>query len=152
MNSLLGRISPQSPAPNFYELSSEAVLRVCHLEFNDLVFDYKTPVSRNDWRAQDIIWSKIMVKLKKGYYEIALPWKTYSPSLENYKSVAERRLSVLKKRLQREPLIQEKYKQSVSEGLHQQGEQSEPLGHWCLPHRPVFNPQKSRKVRVLFSV
>ena len=49
------------------------------------------------------------LQLKNGHYEIALPWKTYSLNLVNKRSVAECHLSLLKKQLQREPLVHEKY-------------------------------------------
>ena len=50
------------------------------------------------------------LQLKNGHYEIALPWKTYSLNLVNKRSVAECCLSLLKKQLQREPLVHEKYR------------------------------------------
>ena len=50
------------------------------------------------------------LQLKNGRYEIALPWKTYSLNLVNNRSVAECRLSLLKKQLQREPLVHKKYR------------------------------------------
>ena len=53
---------------------------------------------------------KEKLHLKNGHYEIALPWKTYSPNLVNNRSVAKCRLSLLKKQLQREPLVREKYR------------------------------------------
>ena len=49
------------------------------------------------------------VKHKDGHYEIALPWKNYPPCLEDNKRLAEHRLSLLKKRLQRDPALLSKY-------------------------------------------
>ena len=97
------------------------------------------------------------LQLKNGHYEIALPWKTYPPNLVNNRSVAERRLSLLKKRLKREPLVHEKYRYFMDDLLKKacarkvNCQDIGPLGtHWYLPHHPVFHPKKPNKVRVVF--
>ena len=57
------------------------------------------------------------LQFKNGHYEIALPCKTYSPNLVNNRSVAECRPSLLKKQLQREPLVHEKYRDFMDDLL-----------------------------------
>ena len=97
------------------------------------------------------------VKLENGHYEIALPWKMYPPSLQRNRAVAERRLGLLTKRLKREPMVHEKYKEFIGDLLNKDYARKvrclepRPLGtHWYLPHHPVFNPQKPGKIRVVF--
>ena len=112
-------------------------------------------MSLNDRRALDIMEETL--QLKNGHYEIALPWKTYPPNLVNNRSVAERRLSLLKKRLKRESLVHEKYRDFMDDLLKKDYARKVncqdigPLGtHWYLPHHPVFHPKKPDKVRVVF--
>ncbi len=45
-----------------------------------------------------------------GHYEIGLPWKNYPPRLSDNRAQAEQRLRSLKKRLQQNPPLLEKYK------------------------------------------
>ena len=97
------------------------------------------------------------VKLENGHYEIALPWKTYPPNLKTNRTLAERRLELLKKRLRREPIVHQKYTAFMDDLLSKDyarkvtSEEPGPLGiHWFLPHHPVFNPQKPGKIRVVF--
>ena len=87
---------------------------------------------------------------------MALPWKSYPPYLHSNKPMAEHRLSLLKKRLQRNPVIFSKYKDFIDDLLQKNYAQKvkvEDLGKlatWYLPHHPVFHPQKPDKVRVVF--
>ena len=127
----------------------------CNLEFNDTSYDPKPSMSQNDKRALRIMEDS--VQLKDGHYEIGLPWKSYPPQLENNMSVAERRLSLLKKRLQREPQVHEKYKVFMNDLLKndyaskvENKDVNQQDIKWYLPHHPVFHPQKPDKVRVVF--
>ena len=109
-------------------------------------------MSQNDRRTLDIM--KQTVKLKNDHYKIALPRKTYPTNLVNNRSIAERRLSILKKRLKREPPFDEKYRDFMNDlfkkdyarkvNRHNLG----PLEtQWYLLHHPVFQkPDKDRVV------
>ncbi|KAK3741635.1 hypothetical protein QZH41_008310 [Actinostola sp. cb2023] len=59
-------------------------------------------------------------KMKDGHYEIALPWRAYPPELPNNKVAAERCLSLLKKRLTKDPLLHGKYS-AFMEDLQKKG-------------------------------
>lgn len=96
------------------------------------------------------------LQLKNDHYEIALPWKSCPPNLVNNRSVAECCLSPLKKRLKREPLVHEKYRDFMDNLLKKDYARKVycqdigPLGtHWYLPHHPMFHPKKPDKVRVV---
>ena len=94
-------------------------------------------------------------KLENGHYEVALPWKTDPPQLENNKIVAQRRLALLKKRLLGDKELCEKYCDCVDD-LLQKGYAKRAPSHdvpektWYLPHHAVFHPAKPGKVRVVF--
>ena len=81
----------------------------------------------------------------------------YPLNLQNNRTVAERRLELLKKQLRREPQLHKKYKQSMHDLLSKDfarkvdTQESGPLSmFWYLPHHPVFNPQKPGKIIVVF--
>ena len=78
----------------------------CNLEFSDTFYESKTSMSLNDRKALNIM--EETVKLENGHYEMALPWKSYPPRLQNNRTLAERRLLQLKRRLLREPLVHQK--------------------------------------------
>ena len=127
----------------------------CNREFNDSFYESKPSMSLNDKKALSIM--EETVKLENGHYQIALPWITYPPRLENNKSLAENRLKTLRKRLQREPVVLEKYKEFMNNLISNDyarkvgSQEPGPLGtHWYLPHHPVFNPQKPGKIRIVF--
>ena len=97
------------------------------------------------------------MKLENGHYEIALPWKTYPPNLQNNSAIPEHRLELLQKRLRKEPQVHKKYKEFMQDLLSKdyarkvEGQETGPLGTlWYLPHHLVFNPQKPGKIRVVF--
>ncbi|KAL9989490.1 hypothetical protein ACROYT_G004049 [Oculina patagonica] len=127
----------------------------CNQEFNDSSYESKTSMSLNDRKALNIM--KETVQLQNGHYEMALPWKFYPPRLQNNRTLAERRLLQLKRRLLKEPLVHQKYKAFMDDLLSKDYarkvncQDPGPLGtHWYLPHHPVFSPQKPDKVRVVF--
>ncbi len=112
-------------------------------------------MSQNDQRALKIM--EDTVKLTNGHYEMALPWKNYPPCLQNNKSLAQHRLNLLKRKLEKDPTQQDKYKDFMNDLLqngyarrvydHHLG----PLAtHWYLPHHAVFHLQKPSKNRVVF--
>ena len=112
-------------------------------------------MSQNDKRALKIMEESI--QLKDGHYEIGLPWKSHPPQLKNNRPVAERRLSLLRKRLRREPEVHEKYKVFMNDLIKndyaskiENREVDQSSIEWYLPHHPVFHPQKPDKVRVVF--
>ncbi|KAK3748897.1 hypothetical protein QZH41_002886 [Actinostola sp. cb2023] len=128
------------------------------IEFQDTKRHDETAMSEEDIKALSIIEES--AKMKDGHYEIALPWRAYPPELPNNKVAAERRLSLLKKRLTKDPLLHGKYS-AFMEDLQKKGyAQKVPQekiskeapawpAAWYLPHRPVAHPQKPEKVRVV---
>ena len=128
----------------------------CNLEFNDTQHDNKAAMSLNDRKALKIMDET--VQLKQNHYELALPWKNFPPYLEDNKPMAEHRLSLLKRRLHRDPSTLSKYKRFIDDlalkGYARQIPDEEVADNntskWYLPHHPVYHPQKPDKVRVVF--
>ncbi|XP_028411636.1 uncharacterized protein LOC114534738 [Dendronephthya gigantea] len=158
LNGPLGRGKNTSATSNFLQSTARLEQQFqdyCNLEFNDSSYDAKQSMSQNDKRALEIMEES--VQLKEGHYEIGLPWKSHPPQLKNNRPVAERRLSLLKKRLQREPEVHEKYKGFMNDLIKndyaskvENREVDQSSIRWYLPHHPVFHPQKPDKVRVVF--
>ncbi len=87
----------------------------CNLEFNDSKLDSKASMSQNDRKALDIMQNT--AKLTKGHYEIALPWKNYPSCLANNKSLAQHRLKLLRRRLEKNDQVLVKYKEFINDLL-----------------------------------
>ncbi|XP_071483331.1 uncharacterized protein [Diadema antillarum] len=122
--------------------------------------------SVEDLRALKVMKeSAVMVD---GHYQVALPWRSYPPVLPNNRRLAEARLGYLKKRLERNEALRDKYVETVSdyiakgyakevecipsdvsaESATQEEASNEPV--WYLPHHAVVHPRKKDKVRVVF--
>ena len=158
MNGPLGRRGSQTRTANYVEADaqlSQQFQQFCNREFNDSIYETKTSMSRNDQRALQIM--EDTVRLTNGHYEMALPWKNYPPCLQNNKSLAQHRLSLLKRKLERDPTMFNKYKDFMADLLRSGyarrvcDQHLGPLNtHWYLPHHAVFHPQKPGKIRVVF--
>ena len=112
-------------------------------------------MSQNNKRALKIMEDSI--KLENGHYVIALPWKIYPHQLQNNQTLAEQRLNSLKQRLQREPIVHKNYTAFMNDLLGKDyakkvkfKDQDSSNILWYLPHHPVLNPHKPKKVRVVF--
>ncbi|KAJ8021855.1 hypothetical protein HOLleu_39169 [Holothuria leucospilota] len=95
------------------------------------------------------------VELVNGHYSMGLPWRYPEVALPNNRSMALKRLSSLKKRLEGDSELHHKYVDTMSDYIDKgyaeciQGE-GRTKAVWYLPHHPVLHPQKPGKVRVVF--
>ena len=159
VNGPLGRRGKDKRSVNFIRSDNdlnEQFQKFCDMEFNDSTYHGRAEMSKEDSRALGLIEDS--TQLKGGHYEIALPWKESPPSLPYNRPLAEHRLDLLKKRLQKDPNLLKKYSDNMDD-LLAKGYASEvpqvdlenpqqPL--WYLPHHPVYNPNKPEKIRVVF--
>ena len=131
--------------------------RLYNADFSECTADLKECLSVEDRRARSIMDSS--VKMVGGHYEIALPWKCDTPYLPNNRSMAERRLQLLKRRLKRDPKLLESYKETMGDYLAKgharrittdEPVYSDHVPVWYLPHDPVVHSQKAGKVRIVF--
>ena len=126
------------------------------MEFNDSTYPARTEMSKEDSRALGLIEDWVIPK--EGHYEIALPWKKSPPTLPYNRPLAEHRLNLLKKRLQKDHDLLKKYSVNIDELLSKgyatkvpecdAENPQQPL--WYLPHHPVYNPNKWDKISVMF--
>ena len=94
-------------------------------------------------------------KLVDGHHQLALLWREPVAKLPNNRVLAERRLQLLKKFLRDSELL-EKYKATIQDYTFKGHAKRIPEDKlvtddkplWCLPHHPVFNPNKTGKTRV----
>ena len=122
VNDPLGRLSDREGlSANFVKADaalSQQFERFCNLEFNDSADTNDFAMSRNDLRALGVM--EETAQLKENHYEIALPWKSDPPRLEDNRPMAEHRLNLLKRRLVRDSTMHERYK-CFMEGLIAKG-------------------------------
>jgi len=135
---------------------SQQVEKFWKTDFVDLISSSKVSMSVEDERALRIMEESS--KKVSGHYQIALPWRKQPSYLPSNRILADHRLQLLKKKLLRDQKLFESYRATIhdylSKGYAQRVPKKEldvdgkPL--WYLPHHAVFNPNKPRKLRVVF--
>ena len=98
------------------------------------------------------------VKFVNGHYHLAIPWRNSQPCLPNNRSIAEHRLTYLKRKLSRNPDLHSKYKAFIDDlkvrGYAQTVPKFQLNGSngkvWYLPNQNVVNAKKPEKTRVVF--
>ncbi|XP_028413784.1 uncharacterized protein LOC114536629 [Dendronephthya gigantea] len=116
-------------------------------------YDIDTQRSIEDEQAMRFL--EETTKIVGGRYEVGLLWKDKHSTMQENRHVAEQRLKLLDKRLQRDPDLAEAYKKTIesdmSNGYIRQLSEEEAAARvskqWYLPHHPVLNPNKPGKVR-----
>ena len=130
---------------SFWKIEHLGVTREC-----------SAPFSVEDKRALKVI-EETLTKVD-GHYEIGLLWKDKEIHLPNNRAVAELRLQHLKRRLEQDAEIKQRYTAAINDyiikGYAKQLTNAEESakGHktWYLPHHPVIHPHKPGKVRAVF--
>ncbi|KAK3895047.1 hypothetical protein Pcinc_001215 [Petrolisthes cinctipes] len=97
-------------------------------------------------------------RVVENHYTLPIPFKTEGPYLPDNRSMAERRLQILGKRLNKDRHLGEKYTEEIHK-LVKEGYAEEVSPEdlkradgkvWYLPHHPVHNPKKPDKTRIVF--
>ena len=138
------------------EAIAEQLERMYNSDFNESSLTGAQAMSQNDRRALSAM--QRTVRLVNGHYQLGLPWRYGTPVLPNNRYLAERRSRLLKKRLEKDPVLHSKYKDTLEDYIANNharkvpGDQLLPQGKllWYLPHHSVVHPQKPGKVRVVF--
>ena len=137
--------------------ATEMVARMWETEFEPGTSIFDDSFSKEDRLAHTLMQSEICTI--DGHYQLPLLWKEpYKNQLLNNLPLAQRRLTSLKRRLQRDDNLRVKYAEVVESYLSkgnarevQQAyltESNDPI--WYQPHHPVTNVHKPEKVRVVF--
>jgi len=89
------------------------------------------------------------------HYQLRLPWKPGGPPLPDNHQQAVTRLSYLKRRLEKDPVLNAKYSAVIMEYLSKgyackvDYNENQTNVKWYLCHPPMFHLQKPDKVRVV---
>ena len=99
---------------------------------------------------------KRSIKLVDGHYELPLPWRNEKEMPDN-KIMAEIRLNHLKRKLQKNPELKQKYLDQMQfmleKGYAERVVCEAETNHgktWYIPHHAVINPHKPNKIRIVF--
>ena len=99
------------------ETLSAQIERMYNAEFGESSASSKEMMSIEDRRALAIM--ERTVQMVDGHYQLSLPWKYDNPCLPNNRPMAEKRLNLLKRRLEKNKVLQEKYKDAVEDYIAQ---------------------------------
>ena len=130
--------------------------RMYNEEFSEAYADVEEGMSFEDRKAQEIMDRS--VTLSNGHYQLKLPFRQDPPpNLPDSLLRAERRLTWLKGKMQKDPVFHSKYSAVVekyrAEGASRQVPDDElanlkPI--WYLPHHAVWHTRKQEEPRVVF--
>ena len=132
------------------------VEKMWKLDFNEYADDDITQMSIQDKRVISL-WNKSIV-LNNNHYEMPIPFKCDPPILSDNRCVAEHRLQLLSKKLNKDPDMYSKYDAGIQELIDKEYAEEVPEDQismsdrpvWYLPHHLVLNPNKPGKLRMVF--
>ena len=121
-----------------------------------MLADKEPAMSKEDKKVIKI-WDG-SAKVEKGHYVLDIPFKNLQPQLPNNRSIAEKRLQNLGRRLTRDEDLRKKYIGGINDLIEKnfaelipEEQEDGPVGMtWYLPHHNVVNPNKPDKVRIVF--
>ena len=119
--------------------------------------DTKSILSVEDKRAFEIMEQSL--KMVDEHFQVALPWRKNPVNIPNNKPMAEKRLDSLKRRLQKDDKLFEKYKIAMRDYIKKGHAEKVPKDELelnngkvsYLPHHLVTHRLKPEKVRVVFN-
>ena len=107
-------------------------------------------ISANDRKVSQL-WEET-TEHRGRHYVMDIPFK--ERNLPYNKSMAEKKLKSLKKRLESDKNLQERYSDTMEDlivkGYARKVQKEDIPGKWFLPHHPVINPHKPEKTRIVF--
>ena len=145
-----------SPHVHFVQTEhpSTDIQRLFNADFPERQHTDETAMSIDDRKALSLVEESVTEK--DGHLEIGMPWRVESSEIPNNRNTAEKRLGYLKKKLQADAPLKEKYSAAIQEYLDSgyaepvPNDAPEPThGVWYIPHHGVINPNKA-KLRVVF--
>ena len=127
------------------------------LKSNRELKEFGLKYSREDTVAYDLM-SRSVCQVD-GHYQLPLLWKNAAVTFPDSLQMAQNRLKGVKRRLQRDSQLKDKYQEQMDIALKKGYAERVPDGDaeqglserlWVIPHHPVINPKKPEKVRVVF--
>lgn len=121
-----------------------------------LLADDGKGLSVEDRTAFSIMQSKTL-RLEDDHYSVPIPFRE-NRHLPNNRDFAEKRLTSLVKRLDKNSLLKQEYiagmgkllEKGYAEEVDTDSQQANKGEEWYLPHHPVVSPNKNTKVRIVF--
>ena len=123
------------------------------LKPNREMMEFGLKYSREDVVAYDVMSRS--VSHVDGHFQLPLLWKDASAKMPDSEDMARRRLEAVKRRLQRDSQLNEKYCEQMDVALSKGYAEVVPVEEnngrvWYIPHHPVLNPRKPEKVRIVY--
>lgn len=148
---------PVSHTVNHVSVSNVETLltQMYNADFPERRYDDKTEMSQEDLQFLDSV--KNSIQLTDSHYCIGLPLKVKSIQMPDNRSIAEQRLTSLKRKLHRNPEFHKQYSEFMKDLLEKKYAirvPDEQLDRndgrvWFIPHHGVYHPKKI-KLRVVF--
>ncbi|KAH3693016.1 hypothetical protein DPMN_193353 [Dreissena polymorpha] len=96
--------------------------------------------------------------VNNDHYEVNIPWRKNPAELPNNRKMAERRLKLVKQKIEKDPFVAETYNRTIEKYVEKgylrkvsESEAQDKLNKWYLPHFPVVKPEReTTKVRIVF--
>ena len=150
----VARLSSSSHYISNEGLLQEKVDRFWKLESSG-IYEQEKSISVDDRRVL-ALWDE-KVSFSGGHYVLPIPFKSSTLKLPDNRQMAEKRLSSLRRKLEKNKDLHQKYVDGKSDLLEQgyavpvpeQDVHRSDGKVWYLPHHPVINPNKE-KIRIVF--
>ena len=123
-------------------------------DFSDSLSNPMSAMSIEDKRALQMMESSLVHENNR--YKVSLPWRNDPNVLPNNVSLARSRLSMLKRRLEKDDVLHSPYSKAVQDYIDKgfarrvTPEEANDSEAWYIPHHAVVNPNKPGKTRVVF--
>ena len=142
--------------PSPFDFDCASVNDLMHwLKSNCELMEFGLKYSRENVLAYDLMTK--FVRLFNGHFELPLLWKNDAKLMPDSFVTAKKRLIGIKRRLQRDHVLKQKYCEQMNIALANDyaevvlDEQiDESHRAWYISHDPVLNPHKPDKVRVVY--
>ena len=147
-----------SASVNFTSIGNQLIHnqleRMFSLDFCGEKYTDESDLAHSVDDVRDLSKMKSSTKMIDGHYEVALPWRNDRPLLPNNRKLASKRLECLKRKLEKDSELFEKYKDKIDEYLNfgyakqvPENLQNPQVGEaWYIPHHATMQS----KFRVVF--
>ena len=135
----------------------EGMVRSAIDYFPERLVDSRKEASVEDRQFEEI--TSRSLELVEGHYQCDLPFRDRAVPLEDGKSTAMSRLMSLRKKMRGDASLHQDYttfmgsllEKGYAEKVNEDAEEGSATGgRWYMPHHAVYNPNKARKIRVVF--
>ena len=142
--------------PSPFEFDTTNIDELRHwLKSNRELMEFGMKYSREDVVAYDLLARSVCQV--DGHFQLPLLWRNAATEMPESLAMARKRLVGVKKRLERNPELKEKYCQEMGIVLSNNYAELVPEDEidsskrvWYIPHHPILNPRKPEKLRIVY--